>query len=84
MLGLVTEATHGTKRIDLGDLHRQLMALPPAGERVAIISVLTTYEARLGREADELGKLRLLKHGLMEDLLTGRVRVTNLLEEAAE
>jgi hypothetical protein len=25
-----------------------------------------------------------LKNGLMEDLLTGRVRVTNLLEEAAE
>ena len=32
----------------------------------------------------ELAKLRLLKQGLMEDLLTGRVRVTNLLEEAAE
>jgi hypothetical protein len=28
-------------------------------------------------------KLRLLKQGLMEDLLTGRVRVTNLLGEAA-
>ena len=30
-----------------------------------------------------MSKLRLLKHGLMDDLLTGRVRVTNLLNEAA-
>ena len=37
-------------------------------------------EARIGGELATLGKLRLMKHGLTDDLLTGRVRVTKLLE----
>ena len=84
MLSIVTEATHGTKRIDLADLHRQLIAAPPTREQDAILEVMRAEEARLDRERSELSKLRLLKQGLMEDLLTGRVRVTALLEEAAE
>lgn len=84
MLGLVTEATHGTKRLDLGDLHRQSMALPPLEEQEQIADILRAKEARIDSEHAELSKLRLLKSGLMEDLLTGRVRVTKLLEQAAE
>ena len=58
--------------------------LPSELEQQRILSVLTGLDSRLGGEDDGLRKLRLLKAGLMEDLLTGRVRVTNLLKTAAE
>jgi type I restriction enzyme S subunit len=40
-------------------------------------------DARIQGEQREVAKLRLLKQGLMDDLLTGRVRVTPLLSGAA-
>jgi type I restriction enzyme S subunit len=46
--------------------------------------ILTTHSKRIESELQALVKLRLLKQGLMEDLLTGRVRVTKLLKNAAE
>ncbi len=58
--------------------------VPAVGEQAAIHAVLTTHQARMGAEDDECNKLRLLKQGLMEDLLTTRVRVTRLLKNAAE
>jgi hypothetical protein len=39
---------------------------------------LLSFDERQDQEALELKKLRLLKQGLMEDLLTGRVRVRSL------
>jgi type I restriction enzyme S subunit len=84
MLSIVTEATHGTKRIDLADLHRQFIAVPATREQDAILEVMRIEEARLDHERNELSKFRLLKQGLTEDVLTGRVRVTALLDETPE
>ena len=53
--------------------------VPPA-EAQAICAVLKANEDATNTKKDEVSKLRLLKQGLMEDLLTGRVRVTKLLE----
>ena len=39
-------------------------------------------ENAIAEEEQKLEKLRVLKQGLMDDLLTGRVRVTHLLEES--
>ncbi len=50
-------------------------------EQNRIVSILRTAENRAGDEESHLAKLRLLKQGLMDDLLTGRVRVTALLAE---
>jgi type I restriction enzyme, S subunit len=80
LLGLVTEATHGTKRIELGDLHRQPVPRPPTDEQARILSVLLDQESRIERESATLAKLQLVKKGVMDDLLTGRVRVIPLLE----
>lgn len=80
MLKLVTEATHGTKRIDLADLLSHPIALPELAEQNRILEALGTHEAVLLGEVETAKKLRLLKQGLMEDLLTGQVRVTPLLE----
>jgi hypothetical protein len=48
-----------------------------------LIAALAASERRLAWETEHCHKLELLKHGLMEDLLIGHVRVTNLLNEAA-
>lgn len=82
MLALVTEATHGTKRIELGDLLRHPIGIPRLVEQDAILSRLSEASAKEAHEVAALEKFRLLKRGLMEDLLTGRVRVTPLLDSS--
>lgn len=56
---------------------------PPLEEQEEIARVLDAHDGRTAKEFGELSKLRLVKAGLMDDLLTGRVRVTPLLEAAA-
>lgn len=55
---------------------RLLVVAPARREQERIVAAFEAFEGRLAREADLLEKLRLLKSGLMDDLLTGRVRVT--------
>ncbi|TBO34050.1 restriction endonuclease subunit S [Aquabacterium lacunae] len=55
--------------------------LPPVHEQDQILSIISAQDARLGCEVDEMIKLKQLKSGLMDDLLTGRVRVTPLLQD---
>jgi len=54
-----------------------------SAEQKRIQSVLAGSTRRLEREQAHLDKLRTLKHGLMDDLLTGRVRVAVPKEAAA-
>jgi type I restriction enzyme S subunit len=49
---------------------------PPVGEQRRIAAILDTHDERIRQAQVEATKLRTLKHGLMDDLLTGRVRVT--------
>ncbi|MFA7608127.1 MAG: restriction endonuclease subunit S [Rhodocyclaceae bacterium] len=56
--------------------------LPPYAEQQRIAERLRSLELRLQSEMSEHQKLELLKAGLMDDLLTGRVHVTPLLQEA--
>lgn len=53
-------------------------------EQHEIAQRLTSMELRVDRELTFLGKLQQTKSGLMDDLLTGRVRVTPLLAETAQ
>lgn len=57
--------------------------LPPLVEQQGIGERLRRLESRLRSETREQQKLEHMKSGLMDDLLTGRVRVTPLLEGAA-
>lgn len=57
--------------------------LPSRMEQHCITEMMVPIEARLVSEIEVLAKLHLQKSGLMDDLLTGRVRVTPLLESAA-
>lgn len=57
------------------------LLLPPPAEQIGILSIVEEAERRLHQETVSASKLRLVKQGLAEDLLTGRVRVTPLLEK---
>lgn len=50
--------------------------LPPLTEQNRVVAALDTASARVRGEAACLAKLKLQKQGMMQDLLTGRVRVT--------
>lgn len=57
-----------------------LVAVPPLEEQRRIVSIIGAHDERIAAEKARLEKLRKLKAGLMDDLLTGRVRVDQLDE----
>lgn len=58
------------------------MPLPPAAEQRRLVDVWDAADNRQSAELGELKKLRALKQGLADDLLTGRVRVPTAQEAA--
>lgn len=70
-----TEATHGTKRFDLRDIIALPIGIANITEQRAITEWLESVSIGIQTEQNYVAKLRQLKHGLMHDLLTGRVRV---------
>ena len=67
------------KRINLGNLRRINIALPSMSEQDAIVEHLEGSQQQIDLSLLQLQKLRNEKSALMDDLLTGRVRVTPLL-----
>jgi type I restriction enzyme S subunit len=57
-------------------LRRYCVPVPPRGEQEAIVERLQAMDSRLAQETLRLEKQRLLRAGLMNDLLLGTVRVT--------
>ncbi|MEU7170477.1 restriction endonuclease subunit S [Micromonospora tulbaghiae] len=64
------------KTIGLGFFKRLRIAVPALAEQQVAATVLLQSDGLLSTTKTELAKLRAVKQGLMEDLLTGRVRVT--------
>ena len=62
-------------KITLRDFRRMLIALPPRSEQKAISDRVHALTAEVAAVRQERDKLLLLKRGLMDDLLTGRVLV---------
>jgi type I restriction enzyme S subunit len=57
-----------------------LIPLPPLSEQKRIAEILSQIDQVIEKEEKYKQKLERLKKGLMEDLLTGKVRVNKLLE----
>ncbi len=57
---------------------------PKLKEQIKIISMMTEYSTLLQSFDNSLFKLQSLKTGLMQDLLSGKVRVNHLVEETTE
>lgn len=69
------------KRGDLGGVHA---GVPRTSEQSLIISRIQAFERCVEEESAYLGKYAALKAGLMDDLLTGRVRVTPLFQGSGQ
>lgn len=65
--------------INLGDVRKIPIAVPPRDEQDRIADVLDTSDQQLLAEQSSLVKLIHLKSGLAADLLTGRVRVPGVI-----
>jgi type I restriction enzyme S subunit len=70
-----TEATHGTKKLDLDELYRVYIGIPSLVEQQAIVDQVELMNSNIKFTTADNIKLDQLKFGLMNDLLTGRVRV---------
>ncbi len=69
------------KNINLADLRPLLLPLAKPEEQERIAAVCNCQDSRLSSEEAYRDKLKQLKKGLMDDLLTGRVRVNQIIEE---
>jgi type I restriction enzyme S subunit len=63
------------KHINTSEFAKFSIPFPPLDEQRRIYETLDTHERQAAGEREELGKLVELKQGLMDDLLTGRVRI---------
>ena len=70
-------------RINLGDINKLLIPKFSIMEQNEIMKVLDKNEQLIKRTNDDLTKLQSLKTGLMQDLLSGKVRVNHLIKEIA-
>ncbi len=61
--------------LNLPTVSRLLIALPKVHEQERIGTIIDAHDARIRAEEAYRDKLKLQKQGLMQDLLTGRVRV---------
>ncbi|MBT4921705.1 MAG: hypothetical protein HON23_01675 [Rickettsiales bacterium] len=63
------------KEIPLNGLRKVPIIIPPLPEQKAIASILESADNQITTETKKLTTLQTLKKGLMNDLLTGKVRV---------
>ena len=77
----LVDAQYGQSKpgLNLENLRRLQLPVPPTIEQVSIVERLGGLQDRIELEKLSLAQNRMLKSGLMDDLLTGRVRVTALL-----
>ncbi|WP_018870813.1 restriction endonuclease subunit S [Thioalkalivibrio sp. ALgr3] len=72
----------GVPKLALFRIEQILFPLPGCDEQVEIVKRANSFSYRIASERLKLDKMKTKKQGLMDDLLTGRVRVTSLLEQA--
>ena len=62
-------------RADWGVMQNFEILLPPDKEQTAIAAVLSDMDAEIQTLESRLAKARAVKEGMMQNLLTGRVRL---------
>lgn len=74
----------GVPMISQKQIENFLIKLPKKPEeQQKIASILSSIDSKIQKEKQELNKLKRIKEGLMQDLLTGKVRVNHLIQEVA-
>lgn len=75
ILSLASESTHGTKRLASADFFAFEILLPSLEEQIAIAAVLSDMDAEIATLEERRDKTKLLKEGMMQELMTGRTRL---------
>ena len=70
----VSYGTH-MPRSDWSILRKHGIQLPQVNEQAAIATVLSDMDAEITALEEKLGKARAIKQGMMQELLTGRIRL---------
>jgi len=65
----------GMPKINRTEIAEYSLALPPSSEQAAIAAVLSDMDTELAALEQRRDKTRLLKQGMMQELLTGRTRL---------
>lgn len=65
----------GVPTLNRNDIHSQYIAFPPPEEQMKICKILTQLDKTISQKTEELRLTQSLKKSLMQDLLTGKVRV---------
>jgi type I restriction enzyme S subunit len=66
----------GVPTLNRNDVHAHRLALSPTiEEQSAIATILSDMDAEIGTLETKLAKARQLKQGMMQELLTGRIRL---------
>lgn len=73
-----------TRYINIGEVKRIFFGLPDKNEQEEIAKRLVAIQERIDSSKRELAKHASIKTALMQDLLTGEVRVTPLFSEPHE
>ena len=63
------------KKINLGPISSVRIEIPPLSEQTAIATLLSDMDAELAELEIRLAKARQIKQGMMQELLTGRIRL---------
>jgi type I restriction enzyme S subunit len=61
--------------IDQSVLGKCLIVLPPHAEQEAMAAILSDMDEEIAALETKLAKARQLKQGMMQELLTGRIRL---------
>lgn len=61
--------------ISMGEIEKLVFLLPPKPEQIAIAEALGAMDAEIAALEAKLSKARLVKQGMMQELLTGRIRL---------
>ncbi len=66
----------GVPNLNVKVVEKFPMVIPPLEEQLKIVEILKHHDCRIESELNFLSNLKVIKQGLMQQLLTGKVRVT--------
>jgi type I restriction enzyme S subunit len=71
----LSKRTAGQSGIDMKELKEHPFPLPPYDEQMRIAQILSDMDAEIEAQEKKLDKYKMLKQGMMQNLLTGRIRL---------
>jgi type I restriction enzyme S subunit len=72
----LSQRSSGQTGVDLFELKKYQIPLPPLKEQAAIANILSDMDAEISQLEGRRAKMGELKQGMMQELLTGRIRLT--------